>query len=42
MLTSSWTTEAPSPPRLHFDDDTGGSTGKIWVGSLGRHLTTTL
>ena len=29
-------------PRLHFHDDTGGSTGKIWIGYLGRHLTTTL
>jgi hypothetical protein len=25
-------------PRLHFWDDTGGKTGKIFVGYLGRHL----
>lgn len=25
-------------PRLHFWDDTGGRTGKIYVGYLGRHL----
>ncbi|MFD4115238.1 hypothetical protein ACFWSJ_17425 [Streptomyces niveus] len=29
-------------PRLHFHDDTAGATGKIWIGYLGRHLTTTL
>ncbi|TGB13585.1 hypothetical protein [Streptomyces sp. MZ04] len=29
-------------PRLHFHDDTGGATGKIWIGYLGPHLTTTL
>lgn len=29
-------------PRLHFHDDTGGATGKIWIGCVGRHLTTTL
>lgn len=25
-------------PRLHFYDDTGGRTGKVYVGYLGRHL----
>ncbi|MGH9130064.1 MAG: hypothetical protein ACRDY2_14175 [Acidimicrobiales bacterium] len=25
-------------PRLHFWDDTGGKTGKVYVGYLGRHL----
>lgn len=25
-------------PRIHFFDDTGGGTGKVYVGYLGRHL----
>lgn len=25
-------------PRIHFYDDTGGATGKVYVGYLGRHL----
>ncbi|GAB3233048.1 hypothetical protein GCM10027447_29250 [Glycomyces halotolerans] len=28
-------------PRMHFLDDAGGSTGKIWVGYLGDHLPNT-
>ena len=27
-------------PRLHFHDDTGGATGKIYIGYLGEHLHT--
>lgn len=29
-------------PRVHFYDDTGGATGKIYVGYVGRHLENTL
>ncbi|MDP9867647.1 MULTISPECIES: hypothetical protein [Streptosporangium] len=25
-------------PRIHFHDDSGGSTGKIWIGHVGDHL----
>ncbi|GAA4231306.1 hypothetical protein FHR32_006374 [Streptosporangium album] len=28
-------------PRIHFHDDSGGSTGKIWVGHVGDHLPNT-
>lgn len=28
-------------PRMHFLDDAGGATGKIWVGYLGEHLPNT-
>lgn len=28
-------------PRLHFFDDAGGATGRIWVGYLGEHLPNT-
>lgn len=28
----------PPAPRIHFYDDTMGSTGKIWVGYFGEHL----
>jgi hypothetical protein len=28
----------PPAPRMHFHDDTSGSTGKIYVGHLGPHL----
>ncbi len=27
-------------PRLHFHDDSGGATGKVYVGYIGRHLPT--
>lgn len=30
----------PPAPRMHFHDDSGGVTGKIWVGYLGEHLPT--
>ncbi|RCG32716.1 hypothetical protein DQ384_04350 [Sphaerisporangium album] len=29
-------------PRIHFHDDSGGATGKIWVGHVGDHLPNTL
>ncbi|MBB6474829.1 hypothetical protein [Sphaerisporangium rubeum] len=29
-------------PRIHFYDDSGGATGKIWVGYVGDHLPNTL
>ncbi|MEV6982999.1 hypothetical protein AB0M95_17280 [Sphaerisporangium sp. NPDC051017] len=25
-------------PRVHFHDDSGGATGKVWVGYVGDHL----
>ncbi|MEV7012914.1 hypothetical protein [Streptosporangium sp. NPDC051022] len=28
-------------PRIHFHDDSGGGTGKIWVGHVGDHLPNT-
>jgi hypothetical protein len=28
-------------PRMHFLDDAGGATGKIWIGYLGDHLPNT-
>ncbi|GHE44551.1 hypothetical protein GCM10017673_53350 [Streptosporangium violaceochromogenes] len=28
-------------PRIHFHDDSGGSTGKIWIGHVGDHLPNT-
>jgi hypothetical protein len=28
-------------PRIHFHDDSGGSTGKVWVGHVGDHLPNT-
>ncbi|GGK63486.1 hypothetical protein Sme01_05680 [Sphaerisporangium melleum] len=29
-------------PRVHFHDDSGGATGKVWVGYVGDHLPNTL
>jgi hypothetical protein len=28
-------------PRMYFHDDSGGATGKIWIGYLGDHLPNT-
>lgn len=28
-------------PRMHFLDDAGGATGRIWIGYLGDHLPNT-